>query len=88
MIELSALSVVLFQYLYAFSIMPMSTADLKDLVQQPATVTNNPYTSIVREKVRFVALIICAVKDLRVKDLHSVSFCAFVLCNKPPLVCP
>lgn len=44
------------QYLYAFSITPMSVLDGKELTQQPLAVTNNPYTNIVREKVQLLSI--------------------------------
>ena len=36
------------QYLYAFSVTPMSSMDEKELTQQPPTATNCPYTELVK----------------------------------------
>ncbi len=40
------------QYLYAFSVIPMSSMDEKELTQQPPTATNCPYTELVKSLVR------------------------------------
>ncbi len=40
------------QYLYAFSVTPMSSMDEKKLTQQPPTATNCPYTELVKSLVR------------------------------------
>ncbi len=41
----------IFQYLYAFSVAPMSSMDYKELIQQPEVATNCPYTELVRSMV-------------------------------------
>ena len=42
------------QYLYAFSISPMSSMDEKELIQQPPVATDCPYTDIVKAMVRSI----------------------------------
>lgn len=61
----------LLQYLYAFSIVPMSSMDPAELVKQPQDVTENPYRKLRKEAPKSKAPLSAEVLPCNPPPVHS-----------------